>query len=53
MINTLKNLFGLGPKVDYADLVKQGAIIDVRSEYKQGHIKVHFHWMIFRNILQN
>jgi rhodanese-related sulfurtransferase len=44
MINTLKNLFGLGPKVDYADLVKQGAIIlDVRSpgEYKQGHIKVH------------
>jgi rhodanese-related sulfurtransferase len=42
MINTLKNLFGLGPKVDYADLVKQGAIIlDVRSpgEYKQGHIK--------------
>jgi phage shock protein E len=42
MINTLKNLFGLGPKVDYADLVRQGAIIlDVRSpgEYKQGHIK--------------
>jgi phage shock protein E len=42
MINTLKNLLGLGPKVDYADLVKQGAIIlDVRSpgEYKQGHIK--------------
>jgi hypothetical protein len=43
MINTLKNLFGLGPKVDYADLVKQGIILDVRSpgEYKQGHIKVH------------
>jgi phage shock protein E len=42
MINTLKNLLGLGPKVNYADLVKQGAIIlDVRSpgEYKQGHIK--------------
>jgi phage shock protein E len=42
MINTLKKLFGIGPKVDYATLVKQGAIIfDVRSpsEYKQGHIK--------------
>lgn len=42
MINTLKKIFGLGPKVDYADLVKNGAVIlDVRSpgEYKQGHIK--------------
>ncbi len=42
MINTLKKLFGLGPKVDYALLVKHGAVIlDVRSpgEYKQGHIK--------------
>lgn len=42
MINALKNLFGLGPKVDYAELVKQGAIIlDVRSkgEYQGGHIK--------------
>jgi phage shock protein E len=42
MINTLKQLFGFGPKVDYADLVKQGAIIlDVRSkgEYTGGHIK--------------
>jgi phage shock protein E len=42
MINTLKKLFGLGPKVDYAALIKQGSIIlDVRSpaEYKQGHIK--------------
>jgi phage shock protein E len=42
MINTLKKLFGLGPKVDYASLVKHGAVIlDVRSpgEYKQGHIK--------------
>lgn len=42
MINILKKIFGLGPKVDYADLVKQGAVIlDVRSpgEYKQGHIK--------------
>lgn len=42
MINTIKQLFGLGPKVDYAGLVKQGAIIlDVRSkgEYASGHIK--------------
>ena len=41
MINTLKQLFGFGPKTDYADLVKQGAIIlDVRSkgEYSGGHI---------------
>ncbi len=42
MINIIKNLFGFGPKVDYAELVKQGAIIlDVRSkgEYGSGHIK--------------
>lgn len=42
MINRLKKLFGLGAKVDYAALVKQGAIIlDVRSkaEYLGGHIK--------------
>jgi phage shock protein E len=42
MINLLKKLFGLGPKVNYNDLVKQGAIIlDVRSkeEYAGGHIK--------------
>jgi len=42
MIQTLKNLFGIGPKVDYAALVKQGAIIlDVRSkgEYVGGNIK--------------
>lgn len=42
MINTLKKLFGMGPKVDYASLVKQGAVIlDVRSkgEYQNGHIK--------------
>ena len=42
MINILKNLFGLGPKVNFADLVKQGAIIvDVRSkgEYTGGHVK--------------
>ena len=42
MINTIKNMLGLGPKVDYAELVKQGAvIIDVRTkgEYAGGHIK--------------
>lgn len=42
MIQTIKNLFGIGPKVDYATLVKQGAIIlDVRSkgEYLGGNIK--------------
>ena len=42
MINAIKNLFGFGTKVDYAELVKQGAIIlDVRSkgEYQNGHIK--------------
>lgn len=42
MINLLKQIFGLGPKVNYAQLVKEGAIIlDVRSkgEYAGGHIK--------------
>ena len=42
MINILKKIFGLGPAVNYAELVKQGAIVlDVRSpaEYKQGHVK--------------
>ena len=42
MINKIKNLLGLGPGVNYAELVKQGAIIvDVRSkgEYQAGHIK--------------
>ena len=41
MINTLKNLFGSGPKVDYGQLVKDGALIlDVRSkgEFAGGHI---------------
>jgi rhodanese-related sulfurtransferase len=42
MLNTLKQIFGFGPKVDYDQLIKQGAIIlDVRSkgEYQGGHIK--------------
>lgn len=41
MINAIKNLFGFGTKVDYVDLVKQGAmILDVRSkgEFQSGHI---------------
>jgi phage shock protein E len=42
MIETLKSLLGFGPKVDYAALVKQGAVIlDVRTkgEYTNGHIR--------------
>lgn len=42
MINTLKKIFGFGPSLNYAELVKEGAIIlDVRSrgEYAGGHIK--------------
>ena len=42
MINTLKKIFGLGPKVDYKELIKNGAqVIDVRTsgEYASGHIK--------------
>lgn len=42
MLSTLKNIFGMGSKTDFALLVKEGAvIIDVRSpaEYKGGHIK--------------
>jgi phage shock protein E len=42
MLNTLKKIFGIGPKVDYAELVKKGAIVlDVRSssEYSGGHVK--------------
>lgn len=42
MINTLKKIFGLGPAVNYAELVKNGAtILDVRSkaEFAGGHIK--------------
>ena len=42
MITAIKKLFGFGANVNFADLVKQGAIIlDVRSkgEYQGGHIK--------------
>ncbi len=42
MLKTLKALAGLGPKVNFGELVAQGAqIIDVRTpeEFKAGHIK--------------
>lgn len=42
MFSMLKSLFGMGTKTDYAQLVKQGAIIlDVRSkvEFDSGHIR--------------
>jgi phage shock protein E len=42
MIEAIKQLFGFGPKTDYSELVKQGAIVlDVRSkhEYSSGHIR--------------
>lgn len=42
MINTIKNIFGMGPKTDYKELVKNGAqIIDVRTrgEYSSGHVR--------------
>jgi phage shock protein E len=42
MIDSIKNLLGLGPKSNYAEMVKKGAIIlDVRTkgEYAGGHIK--------------
>lgn len=42
MIETIKKLLGISPPVDYAQLVKNGAVIlDVRSkaEYAGGHIK--------------
>lgn len=41
MIDTIKRLFGLGPAVNYSELMQQGAIIiDVRSkgEFSNGHI---------------
>ena len=42
MIETLKQILGMGPQTDYSKLVKDGAIIlDVRTkgEYAGGHIK--------------
>jgi len=40
MLNLFKNMFSSAPEVNYADLVKNGAIIvDVRTpgEFKSGH----------------
>lgn len=40
MLNLVKKVFGLGPGVNYKELIAQGAqIIDVRTpgEFKQGH----------------
>ncbi len=42
MIQKLKNLLGIGPKVNIGELIANGAIIiDVRSkeEYVSGHVK--------------
>lgn len=42
MIQFLKNILGIGPKVNFSELVANGAqIIDVRTknEYQGGHIK--------------
>lgn len=42
MFKTLKSILGFGPKVDFKELIKQGAVIvDVRTnqEFNQGHIK--------------
>ncbi|MEQ1585256.1 MAG: rhodanese-like domain-containing protein [Cyclobacteriaceae bacterium] len=42
MIEALKSLLGLGPKVNYSELVKSGAVVlDVRTkgEYSGGHIR--------------
>jgi len=42
MLDSLKALLGFGPSVDYAQLVKEGAVIlDVRSkgEYAAGNIR--------------
>lgn len=42
MIQIIKNMLGMGPKTDYAEMIRQGAIvIDVRNkgEFAGGHIK--------------
>ena len=41
MIRSLKRILGIGPAINYAQLIKQGAIVlDVRTkgEYQGGHI---------------
>lgn len=42
MLEAIKKILGIGPKADFKELVKKGAIIiDVRSkgEFQGGHIK--------------
>jgi phage shock protein E len=42
MIQRIKSLFGIGPKIDLGELIKNGAqIIDVRTpgEFQSGHLK--------------
>ena len=42
MFETIRNIFGLGPRMDIEALMKQGAqVIDVRTpaEFKRGNIK--------------
>ena len=42
MIQFLKSLFGIGPSVNFEDIIANGAtIIDVRTkgEYQSGHLK--------------
>jgi rhodanese-related sulfurtransferase len=42
MFDSIKQLLGLAPKVDFKELIKNGAqIIDVRTpaEFKSGHIR--------------
>jgi phage shock protein E len=42
MIESIKKLLGMGPKIDFNEVIKRGAtIIDVRTkgEYQGGHIK--------------
>lgn len=42
MLDALKKLFGIGPAVDYGQLMEEGAmIVDVRTkgEYAGGHVK--------------
>ena len=42
MLNKIKSIFGMKPKADISELIKNGAmIIDVRSkgEYAGGHVK--------------
>ncbi len=42
MIEAIKKMFGVGPKVDYKELLQEGGtIIDVRTkaEFQSGHIK--------------